>query len=146
MIVYIDMDDVLCDYAGARARALAARPDVAFPQSEQGFYLNLLPLEGALAAASALLDSPCISAFILTAPSVRNPLCYTEKRLWVEKHLGLRFAERLILCPDKSLLRGDVLIDDRISGHGQERFIGKLIEFGSQKFPDWRAVLAELGI
>lgn len=49
----------------------------------------------------------------------------------------------MILSPDKGLLKGDFLIDDHIDGKGQERFEGRLIQFGSGEFPDWAAVLHE---
>lgn len=36
-----------------------------------------------------------------------------EKYLWVEKHLGREATNRLILTKDKTLVRGDILIDDK---------------------------------
>lgn len=56
--------------------------------------------------------------FILTAPSVLNPLSYTEKRLRTEKHLGFEWCSHLILSPNKFLFKGAILIDDRNTGHG----------------------------
>ena len=76
----------------------------------------------------------------LQVHSVYNPLSYTEKRLWVEDHLGFEAVERLIIAPDKSLLRGDVLIDDQAEGRGQEKFVGLVLIFGSEAFPSWVAV------
>lgn len=32
---------------------------------------------------------------------------------WVEKHLGHEFLEQVILTRDKTLISGDLLIDDR---------------------------------
>jgi 5'-nucleotidase len=34
------------------------------------------------------------------------------------------------------LLKGDFLIDDYITGRGQEYFEGELIHFGSNQYPD----------
>ena len=62
---------------------------------------------------------------ILSAPSVFNPLCYTEKRLWVENYPGFEFVHKLILATNKGLLEGDYLIDDYIAGRGQENFDGE---------------------
>jgi 5'(3')-deoxyribonucleotidase len=62
---------------------------------------------------------------------LRNPWSYTEKRVWVEQHLGFAFVERLIICPNKALLNGDILVDDQTSGRGQELFTGRLWQFGS---------------
>jgi 5'(3')-deoxyribonucleotidase len=50
-------------------------------------------------------------------------------------------TEKLIISPNKGLLKGDILIDDIVEGKGQEHFEGELIHFGSAKFPDWESVL-----
>lgn len=136
MIIYIDMDDVLCDFSGAHAKALAENPGIAFPQSQYGFYQKLRPLEGAIEAVKALIDSDTFTPYILTAPSTKNPFSYTEKRVWIEDHFGYDFVERLIICSNKGLLKGDILIDDNNSGRGQEHFEGKLIHFGTTQFPN----------
>ena len=142
--VYIDMDDVLCDYSTAHHRDAELHPENPYPQSRKGFYEGLVPIKDALTAMSWLNQDNRFEPYILTAPSVYNPLSYTEKRLWVETHLGFEWCICLIICPDKSLLSGDILIDDRLSGHGQERFSGELLQFGSPKFPDWKTITAYL--
>lgn len=73
-----------------------------------------------------------------------NPLCYTEKRIWVENHLGFEFTYKLILATNKGLLKGDYLIDDYVAGRGQENFEGELIHFGSYKYPDWDSIMKYL--
>ncbi len=143
-IVYIDMDGVLCDFEGAYYRDLAAYPEIEFPQSRKGFYENLTPIDGSQDAMQYLLEAKEIEPYILTAPSIYNPLSYTEKRLWVENYLGFDWVERLIISPDKSLLRGEVLIDDHDLGRGQDKFQGQLIKFGSPDYPDWSRVINEL--
>ena len=140
-IVYIDMDDTLADFMGAYVSAREEKPEMAFPQAEYGFFANLKPLEDAIESVQNLLDSNHLSPYVLTAPSTVNPLCYTEKRIWVEQHLGMEMVERLIISPDKSLLKGDYLIDDIAEGKGQEGFEGELIQFGTLAYPDWRAVM-----
>ena len=140
-IVYIDMDDVLCDYSGAYYEASSTTPEIAYPQSQYGFYTSLLPIKGAISAANWFLGSDSFLPYILTAPSTKNPMSYTEKRVWVEKHLGLEFVERLIICPDKSLLKGNYLIDDLASGRGLENFEGQLIHFGTETFKNWVDVI-----
>ena len=141
LLVYIDMDGVLCDFEGAFKRDKEAFPDLDFPQSRDGFYRGLLPINGALEGMEALLGAEGIEPYILTAPSLYNPLSYTEKRLWVEDHLGFEWVKRLIISPDKSLLIGGVLIDDHDVGRGQEKFRGELIHFNTKRFPDWNSVL-----
>ena len=56
-IVYIDMDDVLCDYSGAHYKASSRTPEIAYPQSQYGFYTSLLPIKDAISAANWFLGS-----------------------------------------------------------------------------------------
>jgi len=144
MIVYIDMDDVLCDYSNAFNQALAATPSIAFPQSQYGFYANLAPIKDAINSVNKLIQSAQFDPYILTAPSIRNPFSYTEKRVWIEQHFGIAFTEKLILSPNKGLLKGDILIDDQVAGRGQESFEGELIQFGSANYLDWHSVMSTL--
>ncbi|MDQ2077499.1 hypothetical protein [Marinimicrobium sp. ABcell2] len=140
-IVYIDMDHVLCDYdAGFKAHQ-SKYPDLAFPQSKPGLYQSLRPMQGAIEAFKWLCAQPDLEIFILTAPSEKNPHCYSEKRIWVEEHLGFAAVNRLIISPHKDLYRGDYLIDDCATGKGQDHFEGTLILFGSHEFPGWSSVL-----
>lgn len=144
-IVYVDMDGVLCDFAGAHAADLAANPGIRYPQSQYGFFRKLEPMPGAIEAMVSMRADPALSVYILTAPSVENPLCYSEKREWVESHLGMDMVRRLIISPDKGLSKGDFLIDDHTEGRGQDRFEGRLIHFGSAEFPGWEEVLRVFG-
>ncbi|MFK8163141.1 MAG: hypothetical protein AB8H12_11815 [Lewinella sp.] len=140
-IIYVDMDGVLCDFVAAHAEALAANPGILYPQSQYGFFRNLRPMPGAIAAMAALQHHPALEVYILTAPSIPNPLCYSEKREWVETHLGMEMVRRLIISPNKGLSKGDFLIDDHTKGRGQDMFEGRLIHFGSVEFPGWEEVL-----
>jgi 5'-nucleotidase len=140
-IIYIDMDGVLADYMTAFDKAIEMNPDIKFPQATYGFFANLQPITGAIKAVTQLIDDPIFDVHILTSPSVKNPLCYTEKRVWIEKYFNLDLCEKLVIAMNKSLLRGDFLIDDLSTGAGQEDFQGQLILFGSEKYPDWSAVL-----
>ncbi len=140
-IVYIDMDDVLCDFGGAYRRAKQESPQIIFPQSQYGFFTKLLPLPGAIESVKSLIESDIYDPYILTAPSIKNPLCYTEKRIWIEQYFGIEFVKKLIISPNKSLFLGRYLIDDNIEGKGQEGFTGEIIHFGSEHFPDWPAVM-----
>lgn len=139
-IVYVDMDFTLCDYEEGFNRHKKQHPTLAYPQREPGLYISLMPISGALETYTWLHDHPETDVFILTSPSFKNPHSYSEKRQWVEKHLGMKIVERLIISPRKDLNLGDYLIDDCDSGKGQDRFQGELIHFGSEKYPDWAAV------
>jgi 5'-nucleotidase len=81
-----------------------------------------------------------VDLYILTAPSVRNPSSYTEKQLWVKQHLGLDAAYKLIISPNKGLNLGHYFIDDYIECKGQENFEGKILQFGSSKYPDCKSI------
>lgn len=141
-IIYIDMDDTICELAPAYKKARKYKPDIKYPQSIPGFFENLKPVPGAVRAVNELRSRADV--YILTAPSVRNPLSYTEKRLWIEKHFDLDFCKKLIITPNKGLLKGDILVDDYDHGKGQENFSGRLIHFGSEYYPDWPSVLNAL--
>lgn len=134
--VFIDMDNTLCDYTG-RFKAIQAESDehIPYPQSQYGFFSSLDPLPGAIDAYHTLEEY--YEVYILTAPSYLNPLCYTEKRVWVEQHLGLLTTRNLIICQRKGLLKGDYLIDD----HPYPEFEGEQLLFGQAPFEQWQQVL-----
>lgn len=133
--IYVDMDDTLCDFRGAYQRDRYGKYCTAFPQSQHNFFRTLQPINGAVHLVKAIAELG-YDVWILTRPSTINRLCYTEKADWVFEHLGQEWVDKLILCPDKSLLKGDLLIDD-VSWPG---FEGKQILFGSTEFPHWNDV------
>lgn len=135
MRIYVDMDSVLCDFQASYQAKLLADPAQIYPQSQYGFFANLAPIEGAIESFKELYER--FDVYILTRPSFHNPLCYTEKRVWVEKYFGFEVCRKLILCGDKWLLKGDILIDD----YPYVQFEGKLIQFATEEFPDWTTVM-----
>ena len=108
--LYIDMDDTMCNFIKSYRIGLYKEPGIIYPQSHIKFFENLEPIDGAIEAWWKLKTK--YNVFGLSRPSVYNPLSYTEKRLWFEKHLGFEECNRLILSCDKTLLRGRYLIDD----------------------------------
>ena len=131
------MDNVLCDYKKQYIKYIIEDPTIAYPQSQHGFFTNLEEIDGAIESYRILENY--YDVWILTRPSWKNPLCYTEKRLWVENHLSLDHCEKLIICCDKSLLKGDYLIDDL-----KHNFEGESILFGSEEYPNWDSVIKKL--
>lgn len=151
--LYIDMDDVQCDFSGAYKLAIKNKPEQKYPQAEMDFFRKLKPIKGAVEGMKLLMKSDKYELNILTRPSVHNPLCYTEKRLWVEDHLGIEFCENLMIVPKKwKVEAGGILIDDYDWKNKKENekdpnwkpFPGEQLLFGSDKFPTWKAVLEHL--
>lgn len=134
--IFCDMDDTLCDFIGPFK---SGEYKLKYPQSKVGFFLDLKPLEGAIEGMKTLQTK--YSVYILTRPSIKNTNCYTEKAEWVKKYLGEEMLEKMIICPDKSLVKGDYLIDDD-NRHGQIEFEGDHIHFGKdERFKTWAQVV-----
>ncbi len=51
--------------------------------------------------------------FICTAPLSHYESCVLEKYEWTERYLGIEWTKRIILTRDKTLVKGDFLIDDK---------------------------------
>ena len=131
--LYIDMDGVLVD--------LQSNLD------KQGWHQNVFkdppPMAGAVEAFNELCFDEDYDVYILSTAPWNIPNSWTQKRLWVSKYLGGKAHKRLILCNHKNLLRGDILIDDR-TANGAGEFDGELIQFGTDKYPDWQTVIKYL--
>lgn len=136
--IYIDMDDTICDYRGHYKKMSELNPDIKYPQSQEGFFTSLRPIEDAVKSVQRLMGD--FEVYILTRPSYMNPLCYTEKRIWIERHFGLEFCKNLIICSDKTLLKGDYLIDDVL----WPGFEGEQLQFGVGHFTGWEKVVQYL--
>jgi len=88
------------------------RADVESIYHSAGFYRSLPVIPGAVAAVEEL-QSLGHDVRICSAPLTAYRHCVAEKFEWVEKHFGAEFVDRLVLTKDKTLVRGDVLVDDR---------------------------------
>ena len=103
------------------------------------FFLDLEPMEGAIEAFNALWDLDFYDIYILTKPSYEEVTSFTDKRIWVGKHLGEeRMTDRLIMCADKGMVNGSYLIDD---WEANKNFSGKFIHSGKEEYPDWPTVV-----
>jgi len=131
--LYIDMDGVLVDLQSNLEK--------------QGWHQNVFkdppPMAGAVEAFNELCFDEDYDVYILSTAPWNIPNSWTQKRLWVSKYLGKNAYKRLILCNHKNLLRGDYLIDDR-TANGAGEFDGELIQFGTDKHPDWKTVIKYL--
>lgn len=135
--VYIDMDGVLCDFKKSYELEREKNPEQLYPQSQYGFFTELEPINKSIESVNLLKEH--FDVWILTRPSVYNINCYSEKAFWIKKYLGFEMQEKTILCSNKSLLKGEFLVDDQFE-HGQSEFEGEHLHFGSEMFKDWSSV------
>ena len=137
-LVLVDMDGVLADLeagfwrqfetyhpdgpkrvdADNRQFKLATQIDarwveaVAAITNAPGFYASLPVVPGAAQALNAMLDAGW-DVRICTAPLLTNPTCASDKFAWADQVLGQGWSRRVIIAKDKTLVRGDLLIDDK---------------------------------
>jgi 5'-nucleotidase len=141
--LYIDMDNVLVDFPSGIARIsdeLRAQYDGDLDEVP-GIFSLMDPIPGAVAAFEEL--SSLFDTYILSTAPWENPSAWSDKLLWVKKHLGKPAHKRLILSHHKNLNDGDFLIDDRTK-NGADRFKGQHLHFGQADFPDWDSVVSYL--
>lgn len=138
-ILYINLDNVLVDFQSGinqldrltkfkYAGRLDEVPDI---------FSKMTPIENAVESFIEL--SKHFDTYILSTAPWENPSAWSDKNVWVKKHLGKRAFKKLILTHHKNLNMGDFLVDDRTK-NGAVNFTGELIQFGTEKFPDWEIV------
>ena len=76
------------------------------------FYRSLSLIDAAIDAIHTMLDLGH-DVRICISPLIEFPYCVPEKYAWVYEHLGKVFTNRMILTKDKTLVRGEVLIEDK---------------------------------
>jgi len=136
-VILIDMDNTIVDYSSQIAPVLQTiykdiqvtkdnwqtlkLNDLHFHrkniQSQPGFFRSMKPIDGALDALKEM-DMMGHDVFIVSSPSTSGDTCHSEKSEWVKEHLGEKWARRLILTKDKTVVIGDILIDDKPNIHG----------------------------
>lgn len=84
---------------------------------EPGFYSRLQPIPGAMTALKTMLKEGH-DVRIVTSPWVSNRTCASDKLNWVVERYGSHWGARVIITTDKTLVHGDVLIDDKPSVTG----------------------------
>ena len=137
------MDNVLVDFPSAFAKVDPKLLKEFEGKLDEipGIFSQMDPLEGAISSFEKL--SKRFDTYILSTAPWENPSAWTDKLLWVKKHLGQAAHKRLILSHHKNLNLGDFLIDDRTK-NGAGQFGGEHIHFGTDKFPDWKTVVQYL--
>jgi 5'(3')-deoxyribonucleotidase len=142
-LLYVDMDNVLVDFPSGVAR-LDERTRRAYEgrlDEVPGIFARMDPVPGAIEG--YLLLAERFDAYVLSTAPWENPSAWSDKLLWIQRHLGRAAHKRLILTHHKNLNAGDFLVDDR-THNGAERFRGEHIHFGTERFPDWPSVVAYL--
>lgn len=138
MIILVDMDDVLADFDGEFYRVwkiLHPEKPITPPEARKHFYIrdespaeyypliteintspgfikSLPVIKGGVKAINEMKNSGH-TVFICTTPLIKYHNCVKEKYEWTEKHLGAKWIEKLILTRDKTLIKSDILIDDK---------------------------------
>lgn len=138
--LYIDMDGVLVDFQTGIDRTDSATLEryEGYYDDIPGIFARMEPMPGAIEAFRTL--SSHYDTYILSTAPWHNPSAWSDKVVWVQRHLGDVAYKRLILSHHKDLCSGDYLIDDRTK-HGAAEFEGEHIHFRSERFPDWQSVL-----
>lgn len=128
MTILIDFDNTIADWHSSIIEQL---PDIEFDLSKYdlreryfdrfdevekiflapGFTLNLKPYPRAIETILKMQEKHPV--FICSA--IHQSFIHTanEKLLWVKKHLGDEWVHRTILTYDKTLVHGDILLDDK---------------------------------
>lgn len=143
MLILIDLDGTVFDWSGEFDREVVERfPHIEFPHLKNnvnwdmttgldeegkaaietvmalsGFYRNLKPLPGAVEAVHEM-ETLGHTVFFCTSPYDTNPTCADDKRASVAEHFGAQYRKKVIITSDKTLIRGDILIDDKPEMYG----------------------------
>ena len=138
MKILVDMDGVLADFDGGFLKIWrTVYPDKPFIPLEQrttfyideqyppelkdvvcgvtiapNFFRSLDLIDGGVEALNEMRKMGH-EVFLCSSPLSRYQNCVLEKYQWVELNLGKEWVNRLILTRDKTLVKGDILIDDR---------------------------------
>jgi 5'-nucleotidase len=81
-------------------------------KTRPGFYLGLEPMEGSQKALKEIQKFG-FDVLVCTAPALSNPTCASDKYAAIKRDFGKGLADRTIITKDKTLVRGEVLVDDK---------------------------------
>jgi len=168
MTIFVDMDDVLADTYGKHLDWYnldfnqnlnladistgevwhnipeVHRESVRNHARTEGFFLELEPLEDSVEIMKELYKK--YDVYIATA-ATQFPNSLKEKSEWLAKHFPFIDWQHQIMCGHKFILRGDLLIDDRI--YNLEKFVGDTLlytsphnnmENGYERVNNWKEI------
>lgn len=144
-IVYVDMDGVLVDFESG-IKSLTEQ-ELNFYENRldevPGIFSRMKPIKGAIESFQKLTKH--YNVYILSTAPWENPTALNDKLMWIKDHIGELAKKRVIFSHNKHLNMGDYLIDDR-TANGAGNFKGTHIHFGTERFPNWEAVLQFLNV
>lgn len=139
MIVLVDLDGPVADFDGAFfaiCESMGWAMDIASPMeqrhrfatdhipdkedrrsarsyvNESRWFLDLPIVDGAAEGLRELDARDGVDVWLCTKPLEANKTCRDDKAQWVIDKLGPEWERKLIVTPDKSMVRGDILVDD----------------------------------
>jgi 5'(3')-deoxyribonucleotidase len=172
MTLFVDMDEVIADtYAAhiaqynldfdegltaAECHGQEVWQSVPFDRREsiyrhtslEGFFRALRPIKDSQSVLRELAQK--YDVYIASA-AMEFPVSLREKSEWLDEHFPFIHWKKRILCGDKHILKGDILIDDR--GYNLEKFEGRPLLFtsphnigtnGFERVNDWQEVAHKL--
>lgn len=127
-IILVDMDDTICDLENTVRYILRDEFKVDINNDQRienvskeytalsrtiigrkGFYRNLPPIPNAIKALKEMNEE--YDVYICTSPLEKYSIC--EKFAWIDEYLP-EFIKKIVMCEDKTLIKGDILIADRL--------------------------------
>lgn len=77
---------------------------------EDGWFAQLPVVPGAVQGMNALAEIGDV--WICTKPLEANRTCRDDKARWIVEYLGVEWERKIIIAPDKSMVVGNILLDD----------------------------------
>ena len=168
MTIFVDMDDVIADTYGKHIELYNSE----FSQNltlaqvnggemwqnvpemhqesihkhvhQQGFFRDLDPIPDAIEVIEELCKKHDL---YIASAAMQFPNSLIEKSDWLDEYMPFIDWQHRILCGHKFILRGDLLIDDRV--YNLEKFVGDTILFtsphnehitGFDRVDDWKTI------
>jgi len=150
MTLFIDMDEVIADTYGAHIEMynkdfsakltadmclgsevwqnvpIAHQDSVRKHATVKGFFRELKPISD---SQEVLKELSSIHEVYIASAAMQFPNSLEEKSEWLDEHFPFIHWKKRILCGDKHILKGDVLIDDR--SYNLKTFDGRTLLFTS---------------
>ena len=95
----------------------------------KNFFRTIPAVKPAIENIKILMENELYEIFFCTSPCRGNPHSASEKIEWIAEHFGDFYTRKMIITQDKTVVRGDFLIDDKHQVKGSD-------------VPSWRHVLA----